>query len=404
MRAIFLIMDSLGVGAAPDADKFGDVGSNTLGHIAERCFNGEADIDRSGPLKIPHLEELGMGLACGLASGKVPAGLSATIKPTAAYGAAFEISSGKDTPSGHWELAGVPVLFDWGYFTKPTDTFPPELLETLVRRAGLPGYLGNCHASGTDIIAKLGDEHRATGKPIFYTSADSVFQIAAHEESFGLEKLYELCQIAHEEMLQYNICRVIARPFDGETPATYARTGNRHDYAVAPPAKTVLEKLTDAGGTVVSIGKIADIYAHCGITKGIKASGLTALWDATLKATEEAPDNSIVMTNFVDFDEKFGHRRDVAGYARGLELFDKRLPEMLALLKDDDILIISADHGCDPTWPGTEHTREHVPVLVYGKCVPAGSLGIRESFADVGQSLANWFNLSSFPVGKAFLE
>jgi phosphopentomutase len=197
---------------------------------------------------------------------------------------------------------------------------------------------------------------------------------------------------------------VIARPFDGETPATYARTGNRHDYAVAPPAKTVLEKLTDAGGTVVSIGKIADIYAHCGITKGIKASGLTALWDATLKATEEAPDNSIVMTNFVDFDEKFGHRRDVAGYARGLELFDKRLPEMLALLKDDDILIISADHGCDPTWPGTEHTREHVPVLVYGKCVPAGSLGIRESFADVGQSLANWFNLSSFPVGKAFLE
>lgn len=404
MRVYFLIMDSLGVGATADADRFGDVGSNTLGHIAERCFKGEAEIGRSGPLVIPNLEKLGLGLASALATGQVPAGLDAGVVPIAAYGAAREASSGKDTPSGHWELAGVPVLFDWGYFHDKTNTFPPELIERLIARAGLPGILGNCHASGTEIIHRLGDEHRASGKPICYTSADSVFQIAAHEESFGLDNLYRLCEIAFEEMKPYNICRVIARPFLGDAPDNYARTGHRRDYAVSPPAKTVLEKLTDAGGTVVSIGKIADIYAHCGISRAIKASGLPALWDATLKAAAEAPDNSIVMTNFVDFDEKFGHRRDVAGYAKALEYFDTRLPEMLAALKGDDILILSADHGCDPTWHGTEHTREHVPVLVYGKSVKPGSLGIRATFADVGQSLAKIFKLSPFPTGTAFLE
>lgn len=404
MRAFFLIMDSLGVGAAPDAARFGDSGSSTLGHIAEQCFLGKADIGRQGPLKIPHLEKLGLGQAAVLATGALPAGFSASVVPDAAYAAAYEMSSGKDTPSGHWELAGVPVMFDWGYFTKKTDTFPPELLDRLVARAGLPGWLGNCHASGTDIIARLGDEHRRSGKPIFYTSADSVFQIAAHEESFGLENLYRLCEIAREEVDQYNICRVIARPFKGESASDYARTGNRHDYAVEPPAKTALEKLTDAGGTVVSIGKIADIYANCGISQSIKASGLDALWEATLKASAAAADNTIVMTNFVDFDEKYGHRRDVAGYARALEQFDARLPEMLALMKEDDVLILSADHGCDPTWPGSDHTREHVPVLVYGKKVKPGSLGVRSSFADVGQTLAAWFGLSAFPDGKAFLE
>lgn len=403
MRVVFLIADSLGVGFTPDADRFGDAGSNTLGHIAERCFRGLADDDRAGPLRIPHLERLGIGLACKLASGAVPPGLSDGVVPTGAYGAARELSSGKDTPSGHWELAGVPVTFDWGYFTEKTNTFPPELLQTLVKRADLPGWLGNCHASGTEIIARLGEEHCATGKPIFYTSADSVFQIAAHEETFGLERLYRLCEIAFEEMKPYNICRVIARPFLGDGAAAFARTGNRHDYAVSPPAPTVLQKLTDAGGTVISIGKIADIYAHCGITKGIKASGLPALWDATLKAVAEAPDNSIVMTNFVDFDEKYGHRRNVAGYARGLEYFDTRLPDLTAMLGDDDILIVSADHGCDPTWVGSEHTREHVPVLVSGKRVPPGSLGIRDTFADVGQSLAACFGLEPFPVGTSFM-
>lgn len=409
MRAIILIMDSLGIGATPDAVRFGDVGANTLGHIAERCNDNQAETGRSGPLRIPHLEQLGLGLAARLAAGAVPAGLSASPTIIGAYGAAKEVSTGKDTPSGHWELAGVPVRFEWGYFKQAENSFPQQLLDRIVERAQLPGYLGNCHASGTTILEQLGQEHMASGKPIFYTSDDSVFQIACHEQSFGLQKLYDLCLIAREEVDRYNICRVIARPFTsndatGNDAASFIRTGNRHDLAVEPPADTVLKKLADAGGAVVAIGKIADIYADVGITKKIKANGNDALWDATLQATSEAPDFSIVMSNFVDFDQNYGHRRDVPGYARALEHFDRRLPELYALLGDDDIVIISADHGCDPTWPGSGHTREHVPVLVYGKRVPAGSLGVRSSFADVGQSLSSWFNLPSFPDGESFLH
>ncbi|WP_137939871.1 phosphopentomutase [Chitinivorax sp. B] len=404
MRVIFLIMDSLGIGATPDAMRFGDQGANTLGHIAEWCAAGKANVGRQGPLHIPNLERLGMGLASQLASGSLPAGMSPTPALIGAYAAAREQSSGKDTPSGHWELAGVPVLFDWGYFDKQTDTFPPELLDKLVRRAKLPGYLGNCHASGTTILEQLGEEHMKTGKPIFYTSADSVFQIACHEDTFGLDRLYEVCEIAREEVDRYNICRVIARPFVGLDAASFKRTGNRHDLAVSPPAPTVLQKLAEVGGQVVSIGKIADIYAQVGITQAIKATGLDALWDTTLKAMHETPDHSIVMTNFVDFDQSYGHRRDVAGYAAGLEYFDTRLPECLAALRDDDVLIISADHGCDPTWPGSDHTREHVPVLLHGKQVKAGSLGIRSSFADVGQSMAQWFGLTAFEHGQIMLS
>ena len=397
MRAIVMIMDSLGIGAAPDAERFGDVGADTFGHIAER----RAAVGR--PLAIPHLESLGLGLAATLARGTVPAGLQANPAIRAAYGAARELSAGKDTPSGHWELAGVPVRGDWGYFPATDNCFPQELLDTLVARGQLPGYLGNCHASGTVIIERLGEEHMKTGKPIFYTSADSVFQIAAHEESFGLQRLLDLCDIAREEVDRYNVGRVIARPFLGTDAKSFKRTGNRRDLAVPPPAATVLQKLADAGGEVVSIGKIADIYAHCGITKKIKATGNDALWDATFQAVREAPDFSIVMTNFVDFDQEYGHRRNVEGYAAALESFDRRLPELDALMRQDDIAIISADHGCDPTWPGSDHTREHVPVLVWGDKVKAGSLGVRDSFADVGQSLASWFNLAPFPDGKAFL-
>ena len=397
MRAIVMIMDSLGIGASPDAERFGDVGADTFGHIAERrAAEGR-------PLAIPHLESLGLGLAATLARGAVPAGLQANPAIRAAYGAARELSAGKDTPSGHWELAGVPVRGDWGYFPKSDNCFPQELLDTLVARGQLPGYLGNCHASGTVIIERLGEEHMKTGKPIFYTSADSVFQIAAHEESFGLQRLLDLCDIAREEVDRYNVGRVIARPFLGSDAKSFKRTGNRRDLAVPPPSATVLQKLADAGGEVVSIGKIADIYAHCGITKKIKATGNDALWDATFQAVREAPDFSIVMTNFVDFDQEYGHRRNVEGYAAALESFDRRLPELDALMRRDDIAIISADHGCDPTWPGSDHTREHVPVLVWGDKVKAGSLGVRDSFADVGQSLASWFKLPPFPDGKAFL-
>jgi len=397
MRAVVLIMDSLGIGATPDAASFGSIGADTLGHIAERR------VAEGNPLRIPHLEERGLGLAARLATGRVPVGLQQDPSLRAAYGAARELSAGKDTPSGHWELAGVPVRSDWGYFPDTENCFPPELLDRIVARGNLPGFLGNRHASGTVIIAELGEEHMRTGKPIFYSSADSVFQIAAHEESFGLERLYELCAIAREEVDRHNVGRVIARPFLGNHADTFKRTGNRRDLAVPPPAPTVLQKLVDAGGEVVSIGKIADIFSGCGITRKVKATGNDALWDATLAAVKESNDFSIVMTNFVDFDQEYGHRRDVAGYAAALEQFDRRLPELDALLRPDDLVIISADHGCDPTWPGTDHTREHVPVLVWGKGVKPGSLGIRDSFADVGQSLANWFDLAPFPDGVAFL-
>jgi phosphopentomutase len=313
------------------------------------------------------------------------------------------MSSGKDTPSGHWEIAGLPVLFDWGYFTGKTDTFPPELLDKLIERANLPGVLGNCHASGTTIIAELGDEHVRTGKPIVYTSADSVFQIACHEEAFGLDRLYELCDIARELVDEYNIGRIIARPFVGDGPDSYVRTGNRRDLTTPPHAPTVLDKLVEKGGDVISIGKIADIYAHQGITTKIKASGNAALFDATVAAMKDAGDNSIIFTNFVDFDMLYGHRRDVEGYAAALEYFDGRLPEVLELMREGDLLVLCADHGCDPTWPGSDHTREHIPVLAYGKMLEAGSLGRRDTFADIGQSLATHFDLEPMDYGTSFI-
>ncbi|OOE65420.1 phosphopentomutase [Salinivibrio kushneri] len=404
-RAIVLVLDSFGIGATEDAVKFGDQGANTLGHIAQACAKGEADnADRQGPLSLPNMTKLGLGKACEESSGYFPEGLDSHAEIIGAYAHAKELSSGKDTPSGHWEIAGVPVLFDWGYFSDLTNSFPQDLLDRIVERAGVPGYLGNCHASGTQVLDDLGEEHMKTGKPIFYTSADSVFQIACHEETYGLDNLYELCQIVREELEDYNIGRVIARPFVGPAKGQFERTGNRRDLSVEPPSPTVLQKLVDEkGGDVISIGKIADIYAHCGITKKIKATGLEALFDATKDAIKEAGNNSLVFTNFVDFDSAYGHRRNVAGYAAALEYFDRRLPEIMDMLEEDDVLLLTADHGCDPTWPGTDHTREHIPALVYGKKVPAGSLGRRETFADIGQSLAEYFDVSPMDYGKSFL-
>ncbi len=404
-RAIILVLDSFGIGATEDADKFGDVGSDTLGHIAEQCAKGEADNDkRSGPLTLPNLSRLGLGHAAEESTGSFPIGLNKDADIIGAYGHAAEISSGKDTPSGHWEIAGVPVLFEWGYFTDKQNSFPQELLDKIVKRAGIPGYLGNCHASGTQVLDDLGEEHMQTGKPIFYTSADSVFQIACHEETYGLDKLMELCQIAREELEGYNIGRVIARPFIGDKAGSFQRTGNRRDLSIEPPAATVLQKLVEEKqGEVVSVGKIADIYAHCGITQKVKATGLEGLFDLTKEEIKKAGDNTIVFTNFVDFDSAYGHRRDVAGYAEALEYFDKRLPEIYELLEPNDVLILTADHGCDPTWHGSDHTREHIPVLVYGGNVKAGSLGRRSTFADIGQSLAHYFGTSDMDYGTNFL-
>ncbi|WP_420065083.1 phosphopentomutase [Pectobacterium colocasium] len=405
-RAYIMVLDSFGIGSSADAERFGDAGSDTLGHIAQACAAGTADKGRSGKLHLPNLSRLGLGKAAEASTGTFPAGLDENADIIGAYAHASEISSGKDTPSGHWEIAGVPVLFDWGYFKDEENSFPQALLDKLVERANLPGYLGNCHSSGTVILDQLAEEHMKTGKPIFYTSADSVFQIACHEETFGLDKLYELCEIAREELTEggYNIGRVIARPFIGDKPGHFERTGNRHDLAVEPPAPTILKKMVDEkGGEVVSVGKIADIYAQVGITKKVKATGIDALFDATLKEMDSAGDNTIVFTNFVDFDSAYGHRRDIPGYAAALELFDRRLPEMLSRVKGDDILILTADHGCDPSWHGTDHTRENVPVLIYGPNVKPGSYGHRETFADIGQTVAAYFGLSPMDYGKSIL-
>ncbi len=390
-RAILCILDSFGIGGAPDAADYGDVGSDTLGHIAANY-----------PIALPNLDALGLGAAAKLSTGEVPRGL--TDRPSGGrWGVGREVSKGKDTPSGHWEIAGVPVPFDWGYFPLSEPTFPPELIAQLVERSGIPGILGNKHASGTAIIAELGAESIRTGKPICYTSIDSVFQIAAHEQHFGLERLYQLCETAFALTVPLNIGRVIARPFVGETAADFKRTGNRRDFAIAPPEPTLLDRAKDAGRQVFAIGKISDIYAGHGVTHKIKATGNMALFDRTLEAMEMAADGAFIMTNFVDFDQDFGHRRDVPGYAQALEAFDARLPELIAALRPDDLVVFTADHGNDPTWRGSDHTREQTPIMVFSPSLTPGTIGIRTTFADIGESIARWLGLAPGPHGKSFL-
>lgn len=403
-RALLLILDSLGVGALPDAAAFGDSGANTLGHIAERCAARSANNGRDGPLRVPNLQRLGLGYAARLASGQLPAGFDPDVIANAAWGTARERSTGKDTTSGHWEMMGLPMLEDWGYFRAPENSMPAELLDAIAARAEIPGWLGNCHASGTTIIADLGEEHVRSGKPIVYTSADSVVQIAAHEEAFGLQRLYRLCEIARGYVDEYRIGRVIARPFVGSDAASFKRSHNRHDYSTPPPAPTLLDHLCAAGGSVYGIGKIPDIFAHSGITHEVKAHGIDGLFDATLATLAQCADRGLVFTNFVDFDSEYGHRRDVAGYAAALEYFDSRVPQLLAALQPDDLLILSADHGNDPTWRGSDHTREHIPILACGGGLRAGSIGIRTSFADIGQSLAAHLHVAALDNGTSFLE
>lgn len=403
-RAFLFVLDSFGIGGAPDAAAFGDAGSTTFGHIMEACADGRGDKDglRSGPLTLPHLSSLGLVHAANLASGiNIPA---PAADPVGLWGAAEEVSNGKDTPSGHWEIAGVPVTFNWGYFPRTIPTFPDTLIAEAVRRAGLPGILGNKHASGTEVIEEYGEEHIRSGKPIFYTSTDSVIQIAAHEQHFGLDRLYDLCVLVRELVDPLNIGRVIARPFVGETAQTFERTGNRRDYSVPPPEPTLLDRLTEAGRTVIAIGKIGDIYAHKGVSQVRKANGNMALFDETLIAMDDAQDGDLVFTNFVDFDMLYGHRRDVPGYAAALEAFDRRLPEAMAKLRPGDLLILTADHGCDPTFRGTDHTRERVPVLCFGPDLPHGSVGIRTTFADIGETVAAHLAIAPGPHGKSFLR
>ncbi|WP_119304239.1 phosphopentomutase [Dongia deserti] len=400
-RAIILVLDSFGIGATADAAQFGDAGADTLGHIAQACADGRADKPgvRSGRLRVPNLARWGLGRAAEISTGAIPPGLEAD-GIEGAYGCAAEVSKGKDTPSGHWEMAGCPMPFDWGYFPRERPCFPREIIEQLVGEFRLPAILGDCHASGTEIIVELGEEHIRTGKPICYTSADSVFQVAAHEQHFGLERLYRFCERAKELLVPLNIGRVIARPFVGESPADFRRTANRRDYTTPPPEETLLDRVSASGAEVWSIGKIADIFANRGISKKLKAEDNVGLFDRTIDAMTEAGDRSLVFANFVDFDMLYGHRRDVVGYAAALEAFDRRLPELEARLRPGDLVLATADHGCDPTWSGTDHTREHVPVLFFGPAVPAGSVGKRLSFADMGQTIARHLNLAPLAHGQ----
>lgn len=398
-RACILLMDSFGVGASLDAEKYGDVGADTFGHIVEACAS---EAFSRGPLNIPHLAKLGLYYAALASSGVRRGDESCYPEPQACFGYAVEQSVGKDTPSGHWELAGVPVHTEWGYFPDVPHCFPKKLIQDIIKEAHLPGVLGEKHASGTVIIEELGEEHQKSGKPIVYTSADSVLQIAAHEESYGLERLYEVCQIARKCLDDYHVGRVIARPFVGK-PGAYKRTGNRRDYAIPPPEPTLLDMLKQAGREVIAIGKVADIFAHQGPTQTIKADGNMAIFDATIQAMRTAPPGSLVFSNFVDFDSSYGHRRDVKGYADALEQFDARLPELMNVLMPDDLVVIAADHGCDPTFKGTDHTREHSPILAFGPNIAPRFVGRRETFADIGQSIAAHLGMPMLLHGVSFL-
>jgi len=398
-RAIWLVLDSLGVGAAPDAADYGDAGADTFGHIAAACAAASR-----GPLRIPNLSRLGLPQAHAAAHGRAAPGFEVMPAPEGVWGHAVERACGKDTPSGHWETAGVVLTQPFGLFEQPENSFPEPLLQALVEQGGLPGVLGNCHASGTEILQRLGEEHVRSGRPIVYTSADSVFQIAAHEQAFGLERLYRICELTRKLLAPYNIGRVIARPFEGATAADFKRTGHRRDYALPPPAPTLFDAVQAAGGKVISVGKIADIFAHRGISRGVSAYGHDALFDATLTALSEAGAGSLIATNFVDFDSVYGHRRDVFGYAAALEAFDARLPELLSELRAGDLLVLSADHGCDPTTAGSDHTRECIPVLGYGPGLAPRALGRRDSFADIGQSMASHLDLPPLAAGRSFLD
>lgn len=400
-RAFLFVLDSFGIGGSSDAATFGDEGADTFGHILAGCRDGKGDREglRSGPLSLPNMSGLGLDDAWRTATGQP---LDGNEIRTGFRGAAQEVSDGKDTPSGHWEIAGVPVPFKWGYFPDTVPAFPPDLIEAIIREGKLPGILGDCHASGTEIIERFGEEHIRTGKPICYTSVDSVLQIAAHEEHFGLQRLYDLCKIVRKLVDPLNIGRVIARPFLGETAETFKRTPNRKDLAVPPPEPTLCDRVVASGRRTIGIGKIGDIFAHRGISEVRKGAGNMAMLDAALGAMDDAADGDLVFANFVDFDTEYGHRRDIAGYAAALEAFDRRVPEILARLRPGDMLVLTADHGNDPSWRGTDHTRERVPIIGTGPGLKSVDVGLRPTFADIGETVAEHLGLAPGRHGTSF--
>lgn len=383
-RVIWIVLDSVGMGELPDADKFDDVGTNTIGHVSEK-HNG---------LKVPNMVKIGLGNINGIV------GIDKCDNPIGCYGKMAEMSNGKDTTVGHWEMVGI---YSSKKFPTYMDGFPENIIDEFIKETGVPGVLGNKVASGTEIIKELGEEHIATKKPIIYTSADSVFQIACHESIYSPEELYKMCRIARS-ILKGNdeVARVIARPFEGEKPFT--RTANRRDFSKLPDRNNLLVKMKEKGMNVVAVGKIEDIFAKEGITDAIHTKDNMDGMDKTLDYMDTI-DSGLIFTNLVEFDSKWGHRNDYEGYAIGLEQFDERLTDVMDKIKEDDILIINADHGCDPTTKGTDHTREYVPLLVYGKSLKKNvNLGIRSTFADVGQTIAQIMNVDKLSIGESFLE
>jgi phosphopentomutase len=384
-RVFLIVLDSVGIGELPDAKEFNDEGAHTLGHIAEQ-MNG---------LNLPHLGKMG------LANIEPLRGVEALEQPIAHYGKMKEISFGKDTSTGHWEIMGLHI-------TTPFSTYPGGFPEGLIRpfsKAIERGVLGNKPASGTEIIAELGEQHLKSGDVIVYTSADSVLQIAAHEDIIPLEELYRICEVARELTLdtEYPVLRVIARPFIGQ-PGNFIRTANRKDYSVFPPGKTVMNELKEAGFDSIGIGKISDIYAGEGITKSIKTKSNMDGVDQLLQVIDQ-PFQGLSFLNLVDFDALYGHRRDPIGYGQALQSFDERLPEILSKLRASDLLILTADHGNDPVHHGTDHTREYVPLLVYHSAITSGSnLGVRETFADIGATIADNFGVKGPVIGTSFLK
>ena len=383
-KAIVIVMDSVGIGELPDASQYGDQGTNTLGNIALK----------RGGLKLPNLERLGIGNIAPL-SGVVP-----VEAPEGCYGKMSELSPGKDTTTGHWEMAGI--ILEKAFPTFP-EGFPQEFLDKYQAKIGRK-TIGNEVASGTEIIQRLGEEHVKTGYPIVYTSADSVFQVAAHEEVIPLPELNRMCQIARDMLVDdMEVGRVISRPFVGE-PGNFTRTSNRHDFAIEPPKKILLEYVQEKGLNVLAVGKIRDIYASHGVTDYSLTKGNMDGVDKTLEFMHQDKPG-LIMTNLVDFDMLYGHRNDVEGYAEALEAFDARLPEILAAMGEEDLLIITADHGCDPTTASTDHSREYVPLLVYGAKLAKGvNLGIRNSFADLGATVTEYLQTEALPVGQSFYQ
>jgi len=382
-RILLVVLDGAGIGAMPDAPAWGDAGSDTFGHILE-----------SRKVELPNLKQLGLGNIRPLAQ------LEPADKPRGSFGRCALRSNGKDTTTGHWEMAGI--ILDQAFPLYPNG-FPSAIIDRFIREADVPGILGNVPASGTEIIKELGAEHMATRKPIVYTSGDSVFQIAAHEEVIPLRRLYEICEVARRILDgKDKVGRVIARPFLGE-PGSFYRTENRHDYAVPPPRENLLPTLKDEDLDVVCIGKIASIYDSVGVTKDLAAKNNDQSIDQTIKALQD-DSRGLIFSNLVDFDMLYGHRRDTEGYARALEHFDARLPEIEAAMNGDDLMVITADHGNDPTFRGTDHTREYAPLMVFGKQARTGiDLGIRNSLSDIGQTIAENFGLR-LSAGDSFLS